>query len=63
LRAFAAEPGGSKLPSNHGPWTVIGVVGVDKSSTAQAVAGCIEEAIDGKGFQLWRFIKKAEAHA
>jgi hypothetical protein len=27
LRAFAGDPGGSKLPSQHGPWTVTGVVG------------------------------------
>jgi hypothetical protein len=25
LRAFAGDPGGSKLPSQHGPWTVTGV--------------------------------------
>jgi hypothetical protein len=24
LRAFAGDPMGSKLPQNHGPWTVMG---------------------------------------
>jgi hypothetical protein len=63
LRAFAAEPDGSKLPPNHGPWTVVGVVGVDKAPPHNLSRAAIEVAIDGKGFQLWRFIKKAEAQA
>jgi hypothetical protein len=29
LGAFAGDPMGGKLPQNHGPWTVTGVVGVD----------------------------------
>jgi hypothetical protein len=31
LRAFAGDPMGTKLPQNHGPWTVTGVVGPDGS--------------------------------
>jgi hypothetical protein len=31
LRAFAGDPMGSKLPQNHGPWTVTGVVGPHKA--------------------------------
>jgi hypothetical protein len=31
LRAFAGDPMGSKLPQNHGPWTVMRVVGPDKA--------------------------------
>jgi hypothetical protein len=63
LRAFAGEPDGSKLPSKHGPWTVVGVVAPEKAPPHNFSRAAIEEAIDGKGFQLWRFIKKAEAEA
>src|SRR5215831_13175754 len=31
LHAFAGNPMGSKLPQNHGPWTVTGVVGPDRA--------------------------------
>ena len=62
LRAFASEPDGSKLPANHGPWTVVGVVGRDKAPPCNFSRTAIEQAIDGKGFQLWRF-KKTEAQA
>ena len=27
LRAFAADPRGSKLPDHHGPWTATGIIG------------------------------------
>ena len=63
LRAFAGEPNGSKLPAQHGPWTVTGVVGVNKTPPHNLSREAIEEAIEGKGFQLWRFITKAEAEA
>jgi hypothetical protein len=63
LRAFAAERDGSKLPQNHRPWTVVGVVGADKAPPHNFSRAAIEEAIDGKGFQLWRFIDKAKAEA
>jgi hypothetical protein len=63
LRAFAGEPAGSKLPTNHGPWTAVGIVGVDKAPPHNFSRAAIEEAINGSGFQLWRFIKKAEAQA
>jgi hypothetical protein len=63
LRAFAAEPDGSRLPRNHGPWTVVGVVGAEKAPPYNFSRAAIEEAIDGKGFQLWRFIKKTQAEA
>ena len=63
LRAFAAEPDGSKLPRNHGPWTVVGVVGEDKAPPHNFSRVAIEKAIDGNGFQLWRFIKKEQAPA
>jgi hypothetical protein len=63
LRAFTGEPAGSKLPANHGPWTAVGVVGVDKAPPHNFSRAAIEEAIGAKGFQLWRFVKKAEAPA
>lgn len=63
LRAFAADRGGSKLPASHGPWTVVGVVGVDRAPPHNLSRAAIEEAIDGNGFQLWRLIKKTKAQA
>jgi hypothetical protein len=62
LRAFAGEPSGSKLPSNHGPWTVIGVVSAERAPPCNFSRDAIEQAIGGPGFQLWRF-KKTEARA
>jgi len=61
LRAFAGDPMGSKLPQNHGPWTVTGVVGLDKAPPHNFSRKVIEEAIDVEGFQLWRLGKKMEA--
>jgi hypothetical protein len=61
LRAFAGDPTGSKLPQNHGPWTVTGVVGPDKAPPDNFSRDAIEEAIDVEGFQLWRRGKKMEA--
>ena len=61
LRAFAGDPMGSKLPQNHGPWTVTGVVGPDKAPPHNFFRNMIEEAIDVEGFQLWRLGKKMEA--
>ena len=55
LRAFAGDPMGSKLPQNHGPWTVTGVVGVDRAPPHNFARDAIEQAIEGPGFQLWRF--------
>jgi hypothetical protein len=63
LRAFAGDPAGSKLPSNHGPWTVTGVVGADRPPPHKFSRDAIEEAIGGEGFQLWRMVPKVEAHA
>ena len=61
LRAFAGDPKGSKLPQNHGPWTVTGVVGPDKAPPHNFSRNEIEEAIDVEGFQHWRLGKKMEA--
>ena len=61
LHAFAGDPMGSKLPQNHGPWTVTGVVGPDRSPPHNLSRDAIEEAIDAAGFQLWRLGKKTEA--
>jgi hypothetical protein len=63
LRAFAGDQTGAKLPSNHGPWTVTGVVGADKAPPHNFPRAAIEAAIASEGFQLWRFTKKMEAQA
>jgi hypothetical protein len=61
LRAFAGEQDGSKLPPQHGPWTVTGVIGPEKVPRYNFSREAIEEAIDTEGFQLWRLSKKTEA--
>jgi len=58
LRAFAGDPSGSKLPENHGPWTVTGVVAADSAPPHNFSRKAIKEAIEGEGFQLWRLRKK-----
>src|SRR3974377_780920 len=58
LRAFAGDPMGSKLPHNHGPCTVRGVVRPDKAPPHNFSRKVIEEAIDVEGFQLWRLGKR-----
>ena len=60
LHAFAGDLMGSKLPQNHGPWTVSRVVGPDMSPPHNFSRDAIE-AIDVEGFQLWRLSKTAEA--
>jgi hypothetical protein len=61
LHAFAGDPMGSKLPQNHGPWTVTEVVGPDRPPPHNLSRDAIEEAIDAEGFQLWRLGRKTEA--
>jgi len=61
LHAFVGDPMGSKLPQNHGPWTVTGVIGPNRSPSHNFSRDAIEEAIDAEGFQLWRRGRKTEA--
>jgi hypothetical protein len=63
LHAFAGDLRGSKLPANHGPWTVTGVVGPESPPPHKFSRAAIEEAIEGEGFQLWRITDKSEAPA
>jgi len=63
LCAFTGDPSGSKLPKNHGPWTVTGVVAADRAPPHNFSRGAIEEAIGVEGFQLWRLVKKAQGRA
>jgi hypothetical protein len=63
LRAFAGDPAGSKLPENHGPWSVTGVVAEEKAPPHKLSRELIERAIADEGFQLWRLNKKAQAAA
>jgi hypothetical protein len=60
LRAFAADPGGQPLPSQHGPWTAVGVVREDKEPPHNLNRDLIERSIADRGFQLYR-TKKAAA--
>jgi hypothetical protein len=63
LRAFAGDPSGSKLPQQHGPWTVTGIVAPERAPPHNFSRDAIEGAIQGEGFQLWRLSKKAGGSA
>ena len=54
LRAFAGDVGGTKLPGQHAPWTVTGVVGDEALPPHNLSRKAIEGAIESEGFQLWR---------
>jgi len=60
LRAFAGDVAGAKLPENHAPWTVTGVVAAETAPPHNLSRQTIEQAIGAEGFQLWR-LKDAEA--
>jgi hypothetical protein len=61
LRAFAGDQAGSRLPQNHAPWTVTGVVVADAPPPHNLSRKAIEGAIASEGFQLWRLSKKTVA--
>ena len=63
LQAFAKEPMGSALPKQHGPWTVIGIVGPNSAPPHNMSRETIEKAIETAGFQMWRMKKEATATA
>jgi hypothetical protein len=63
LHAFAGDPGGDKLPRQHGPWTVIGVVRPEADPPHKFSRVLIERALNNDGFQLWRLSAKAEVPA
>lgn len=59
LRAFAGDVSGTKLPEQHAPWTATGVVAAEAAAPHNLSRDVIEQAIETKGFQLWR-LKIAE---
>ena len=63
LRAFAGDPGGSRLPKHHGPWTATGIVAPERAPPHNFSREMIEEAIEGAGYQLWRVAKKPAGSA
>jgi hypothetical protein len=63
LRAFAGDLADTKLPGNHGPWRVTGVVREERAPPHNLSREAIEKAIADEGFQLWRLRKKTEAMA
>jgi hypothetical protein len=54
LQAFASDPAGAKLPKQHGPWTVIGIVAPGSNPPHNISRVTVEKAIESEGFQLWR---------
>jgi hypothetical protein len=62
LRAFAADPGGDKLPSRFGPWHAVGVIKADKDPPFNVSRDVIEQAVNSSGFQLFR-VKSKDAAA
>ena len=59
LRAFASDPAGVKLPKQHGPWTVTGIVGPESAPPHNMSRDAIEKALAAEGFQMWRMKKEA----
>ena len=57
LRAFAGDIAGSKLPEGFRPWHV-GAVAPDAAPPYGLSRESIEQAIDARGFQLWRLKAK-----
>ena len=63
LHAFAGDPSGNRLPKQHGPWTVTGIIAPERAPPHNFSRDAIEQAIEGEGFQLWRVRKKASRGA
>jgi len=61
LRAFASDPAGAKLPKQHGPWTVTGIIGPESAPPHKMSREAIEKALTAEGFQMWRMKKEASA--
>jgi hypothetical protein len=61
LRAFAGDLDTRVLPSQHGPWHPIGVVGPDTEPPHNLKREAIERAIANQGFQLFRLKKDRTA--
>ena len=60
LRAFAGDTAGTKLPKNHAPWTVIGVIAPDRMPPHKLSRKTIEAAIETEGYQLWRLSRNPD---
>jgi hypothetical protein len=54
LGAFAGDPGGRLLPTRFGPWHAVAVIAPDRDPPHNLRRDLIEEAINSKGFQLFR---------
>lgn len=54
LHAFTGDPAGAKLPKQHGPWTVTGIVSPGSDPPHNIARVTIKKAIESEGFQLWR---------
>jgi hypothetical protein len=54
LRAFAADEGGTKLPSQFAPWRSDGLIEVSARPPHGFSRFKIESALKLNGFQLWR---------
>lgn len=61
LRAFTGELDTRVLPSHHGPWHPVGVVGPDAEPPHNFKRDAIERAIADRGFQLFRLKDKERA--
>jgi hypothetical protein len=60
LRAFAGDVVGTKLPDNHAPWTITGIVANEAMLPHNLSRETIEAAIEAEGYQLWRLSRKPE---
>jgi hypothetical protein len=58
LRAFADDIVGTKLPENHAPWTITGIVANEAMPPHNLSRETIEAAIEAESYQLWRLSRK-----
>jgi hypothetical protein len=61
LRAFGGDLAGIKLPSQFKPWRAVGSIAPNQELPYKMVREDIEKAINERGFQLFRFKKRAKA--
>jgi hypothetical protein len=59
LRALAGDPGGQKLPTQHGPWHAVGVIREDKDPPHNLQRVVVEQTIGSQGFLLYRMKEKS----
>jgi hypothetical protein len=63
LRAFTEAPGGTSLPSDLGPWSLVQEIGPDDEWTPRVSRAVVAAGIIENGFYLWGPADHAAPHA